>query len=198
MAILRENGDRLMRDRNAAVTANLQRYRAALGLSLAQVAERSGVAKATLYKLEKGFTNPTLDTLSAIAESLLVEVEDLIALPTRPPVEIVRAGKGRDISDDESIGQIVASTAISAGTLEVHSQRFHAGAASTSVSHGMGTREYVLVRKGSVTVGPLGHEERIDVGDYASYAADGPHVWRVVSKCPADVWILLTFPRNDG
>jgi transcriptional regulator with XRE-family HTH domain len=167
-------------------------------LSLAQVAERSGVAKATLYKLERGFTNPTLDTLSAIAESLLVEVEDLIALPTRPPVEIVRAGEGRDISDDESIGWIVASTAISAGTLEIHSQKFHAGAASTSVSHGQGAREHVLVRKGSVVVGPLGQEERIEAGDYATYAADVPHVWRVASKAPADVWILLTFPRHDG
>jgi len=184
-------------DRNDAVTANLQRYRAALGLSLAQLAERSGVAKATLYKLERGFTNPTLDTLSAIADSLLVEVEDLIALPTRPPVEIVRAGEGRDISDDESSGQIVATTAISAGTLEIHSQRFHAGSASTSVSHGLGTREHVLVRNGSVVVGPLGYEERIDAGDYASYAADGPHVWRVVSDGPANVWILLAFPRHD-
>ena len=187
-----------MGDRNEAVTANLQRYRAALGLSLAQLAERSGVAKATLYKLERGFTNPTLDTLNAIADSLQVEVEDLIALPTRPPVEIVRAGEGRDISDDESTGLIIASTAISAGTLEIHNQSFHAGAASTSVSHGMGTREHVLVRSGSVVVGPLGHEQRIEAGDYAAYAADGPHVWRVESDGPALVWILLTFPRLEG
>ncbi|MEZ0165822.1 helix-turn-helix domain-containing protein [Kineococcus sp. LSe6-4] len=182
-------------DRARAVANNLQRFREVEGLSLSQLAERSGVAKATLYKVERGRTNPTLDTLAAIAESLSITIEQLIALPTEPLVELVRAGEGQDVTDDESRGFIVTSRLLPAGIIEIHDQSFYPGISKTSVSHGQGTREHVMLRSGSIVVGPVGEEVKLEPGDYASYPVDRPHVWRTIGDEPARVWIVHTFPR---
>ena len=46
-----------------ALSANVRRLRESHGLSLAALARRTGVAKATLFKIEARRTNPTLETL---------------------------------------------------------------------------------------------------------------------------------------
>lgn len=183
-----------MTDHIDALAANVRRLRETHGLSLSQLGERSGVAKATLFKVERGRTNPTLETLASIAETFDVSIPDLIAVSERVSVDVVRSGEGQDISDDASTGSILRSQVIGAGTLEIHAQTFHAGKAEVSASHGAGAREHVLVRSGSIRVGPTGEEVVLEVGDYATYSADRPHRWQAENG-DASVWIVHTFPR---
>ena len=54
----------------------LKREREARGLSLAEVAERSGIDKSNLSKLENDpYPNPTLATLTRIAEAIGVRIK---------------------------------------------------------------------------------------------------------------------------
>lgn len=177
-----------------ALANNVRRLREAHGLSLSQLSERSGVAKATLFKVERGRTNPTLDTISAIAETFDVQLPTLISAPPKIEVDVVRIGEGEDISDDASDGRVLRSQVIGAGSMEVHSQTFFAGKSSTSASHGAGAREHVFVCSGSIRVGPVGHEEVLNAGEYGTYPADRPHRWTPIDG-PASVWIVHTFPR---
>jgi transcriptional regulator with XRE-family HTH domain len=52
-----------------------------LRLSLAQLADRTGLTKAYLVRLENRGGNPTLQALAAIADALEVTVADLIGAP---------------------------------------------------------------------------------------------------------------------
>lgn len=177
-----------------SLAGNVKRLRETHGLSLSQLSERSGVAKATLFKVERGRTNPTLDTMIAIAETFDVSVPSLLATPPRAEVEIVRAGGGQDISDQSTDGRVLRSQTIGAGSLEIHVQTFRANSPETSTSHGAGAREHVFVRSGSIRVGPVGHEEILEGGDYATYPADRLHRWEALGA-DASVWIVHTFPR---
>jgi len=59
-----------------AAMGELKRHREALGLSLADVAERSGIDKAALSRLENGhLVNPTLATLMKYAKALGKRIE---------------------------------------------------------------------------------------------------------------------------
>lgn len=171
---------------------NVRRLREHSGLSLAAMAERSGVAKATLYKVERGRTNATIETIEAIAESFRVSVSSLIEANENRRVVVVRKGEGEDISDDSTTGFILGRQTIASGTVEFHSVTFLEGRGETSASHGMGSREHVYVTRGSIEVGPVGQEVRLDVGDYANYPADRAHRW-----CPLDgaanVVIMLAY-----
>jgi predicted transcriptional regulator len=65
-----------------AALAELKKVREAAGLSLADVAERSGIDKAALSRLENGVqANPTLETLvryaTALGKRLVWKFEDL-------------------------------------------------------------------------------------------------------------------------
>ena len=177
-----------------ALAANVRRLREVHGYSLAKLGELSGIAKATLFKVERGRTNPTLDTMVAIARTFGVSVEDMIALPARASVDVVRAGEGLDISDAASTGFILRSQIIGSGTMEIHSLLFKKGKFEVSPSHGAGAREHVLVRGGAIRVGPVEEETILHEGDYATYSADQPHRWDAVDG-EASIWVVLTFPR---
>ncbi|WP_231334271.1 helix-turn-helix domain-containing protein [Actinomadura graeca] len=181
-------------DQLQALAENIRALRATHGLSLSQLAERSGIAKATLFKIDRCQTNPTLDTLTAIADTFDVTVIDLLTMAPSPVVDVVHAGEGLDLSDDQSKGEVLRSQVIGAGTLEIHSQRFRVGGAEVSHSHGAGTREHVLVHAGTIRLGPIGHEVDVSAGDYVTYLADCPHRWQAVSD-EAHVWIVHTSPR---
>lgn len=71
----------------AAVLSELKRAREAAGLSLADVAERSGIDKAALSRLENGVhDNPTIDTLTryatAVGKRLVWSLQDLAPTAT--------------------------------------------------------------------------------------------------------------------
>ena len=75
----------------------MRSLRSAAGISLAQLADLSGIAKATLFKVEQRNTNPTLETISAIAGALGVEPTELLQPGPIDELEIIRRGEGLDI-----------------------------------------------------------------------------------------------------
>ena len=62
--------------------AGLKEVREALGLSLTDVSERSGIDRATLCKIENGKGNPTIQTIGRYAAALgkraTIVLEDLV------------------------------------------------------------------------------------------------------------------------
>ena len=66
----------------------LKRAREEQGLSLADVAERSGIDKGSISKLESGLTNPTFQTIARYAASIGMRIrivsEDLSTLDEDP------------------------------------------------------------------------------------------------------------------
>ncbi len=63
----------------ARIAANLRLRRDALGLSLGQLAERSGVSKAMIAKVESGASSPTAALLGRLCSGLGVTLSSLMA-----------------------------------------------------------------------------------------------------------------------
>ena len=61
-------------------SANLFAYRRLKGLSLTQVADITSVSVAYINKIEKGDTNPTLETVEKIAKGLGLEVGEMLSV----------------------------------------------------------------------------------------------------------------------
>lgn len=180
-----------------ALAQRVRQLRESHGLSLSQLSEQSGIAKATLFKVERGRTNPTLETLISIAETFDVSVQSLVDVSESAEVEVVHPGDGLDISDDASIGRVIRKQVIGTGTLEIHHQKFLIGAHVTSPPHGAGSREYVYVLDGRIRVGPVGKEQLIETDDFAVYPGHVPHRWEAVDG-DATVLIVHTFPRGTS
>jgi transcriptional regulator with XRE-family HTH domain len=185
--------------RASALATNMRRLRESHGLSLQQLADRAGVAKTTLFKIESGRSNPTLETLLTLGEFFSVPIAELLGGDATPAIEVVRAGtEGVDISGTAVTGALVRSMMVGATLVEVVDVAIHPGLWETSVSHGAGAREHVLVRRGRAIVGPVGAEVELGPGDYATYLSDRPHRWGNPGRQDALLWVIHTFPRGGN
>ncbi|WP_051221582.1 XRE family transcriptional regulator [Conexibacter woesei] len=155
---------------------NLRRLRAQKGQSLSELARSSGVAKATLSALEGGRGNPTLETMSAIAAALQLPMGDLITAADPAPVQVVRSDEGTDIPGTANDLRLIARFT-PGGTVEVYEASWPRRSTRNAGGHGPGTREHVFVTRGGLKVGPLGREVGLAGGDYATFAADEPHLY---------------------
>jgi transcriptional regulator with XRE-family HTH domain len=155
---------------------HLKRLRAERTLSLSDLARASGVAKATLSALEGGRGNPTLETLSALAAALQVPMGDLITAADPEPVTVVRADEGTDVPGTANDLRLVARFT-PGGTVEVYEASWPKRSTRNAGGHGPGTREHVFVTRGGLKVGPVGREVGLAGGDYATFAADDPHIY---------------------
>ena len=83
-----------------SVIARLRKERS---MTLQTLAQRSGLSKGYLSKVENGLKTPPVSTLSRIARSLGVEMADLFERPANESkIMIVRASERRQVSRDGS------------------------------------------------------------------------------------------------
>jgi transcriptional regulator with XRE-family HTH domain len=158
------------------VGTNLRRLRTDQGLSLSDLARTSGVAKATLSALEGGRGNPTLETLSALAAALEVPMGDLITAADPVPVTVVRNDEGTSVPGTANDLRLIARFT-PGGTVELYEAQWPKRSTRNAGGHGPGTREHVFITRGGLKVGPLGREVGLSGGDYATFAADEPHLY---------------------
>jgi transcriptional regulator with XRE-family HTH domain len=163
------------------IAANLHRLRTARRMSLATLAARADVAKATLANLEQGRGNPTIETLWSLALGLGVAFSDLLEDRRETTTVLVRAQQGARVHGSTSGGKLdlrLLDRIEHGGLVEVFDMFLPAGTEHLGRPHGSGVVERVFVYSGTITVGPVGEPLTLGPGDYARYGGDRPHVYR--------------------
>lgn len=163
------------------IAANLHRLRTARRMSLATLAARADVAKATLANLEQGRGNPTIETLWSLALGLGVAFSDLLEDRRETTMAVVRAQQGARVHGSTPAGKLdlrLLDRIERGGLVEVFDLYLPAGTEHLGTPHGTGVVERVFVYTGTIEVGPAGDPLTLHPGDYARYGADRPHVYR--------------------
>src|SRR6266536_6181604 len=88
------------------IAANLRRFRTARRMSLATLAARAYVPKATLANLEQSRGNPTIETLWSLALGLGVAFSDLLEDRRETTSVVVRAQQGARVRGSTPGGQL--------------------------------------------------------------------------------------------
>ena len=101
-----EASERAFAEVGEVIAANLHRLRAARRMSLATLAARADVAKATLANLEQGRGNPTIETLWSLALGLGVAFSDLLDDRRETTTVVVRAQQGARVRGSTPGGQL--------------------------------------------------------------------------------------------
>jgi transcriptional regulator with XRE-family HTH domain len=174
----------------ARIGANLRALRDRRGLSVVALAERSGIARATLTTLEAGRGNPTIDTLYALADALGAALGDLIGEPAPTRVEVLRAGEGAQVTG-----------AVSARLLDrVHGHRLaelyevtFATRTRHADPHPAGVVESLLLTEGRLRVGPADAPVELAAGDFVRFPGDVPHLYQALGA-PAQGVLVMSHP----
>jgi transcriptional regulator with XRE-family HTH domain len=168
-------------DLGEVIAGNLRRLRTARRMSLATLASRADVAKATLANLEQGRGNPTIETLWSLALGLGVAFSDLLEDRRETTTAVVRAQQGARVRGSTKGGKLdlrLLDRVESGGLVEVFDMFLPARTEHLGSAHGTGVVERVFVHSGMITVGPVAEPITLGPGDYARYSGDGPHVYR--------------------
>ncbi|MDJ1372427.1 helix-turn-helix domain-containing protein [Gulosibacter molinativorax] len=168
-----------------SLAVRLRHARAERGMSLSELARRSGIGKGTVSELENGLRGARLDTLFALSTALEVPLGALVP---------DRAGEALTAVSGASVSAIPLGTwTTDAGMIEAYRatispQRQH------SSPHHAGVEETVTVVRGRVHAGVEGDERELGLGESIRYPGELPHTFAAVDD-DAEVILLMHYPH---
>lgn len=159
------------------ISMNLKRIRLAKKMSLDDMSEQTGVSKSMLGQIERGESNPTIETLAKIVSGLRIGFDDLIEEPHNP---VYQVAYDEMIPTKDSNGQYKVYTYFSFSKnrkFEIYMIEIEPGGAYESGSHGEKTEEYITVVEGELTMVVSGTEYRLRTKDAMRFDSDTRHVY---------------------
>jgi XRE family transcriptional regulator, regulator of sulfur utilization len=177
---------------NAHVARRVRARRNAHGWSLAALAERAGLSKTVVARIESGDGNPSMETLLRLADALDITLGALIAVDSASATSVVRVDGAAFVRSQSGLqGRNLWSDGRDR-RVETHELLMEPGVDYHSKPHPPGTEELVVCLSGALEVGPEGHEVELAERDAARFPADLPHRYHSVGGCVA--LCLMSYP----
>ena len=161
-----------------AIGPRVRALREAEGMSLRDLADRSGVSAPMLSQVERGATSPTLQVAARIASGLQLRLSQLLRLDEAGAVSIVRRTERRAGGAGGHRYEVLTPP-LPGQRAEVSRHALDPGAATGGPGdppmHEPGARETALVERGAVQLLIDGAEHALAAGDCVTFDADLPH-----------------------
>ncbi len=184
-----------MEDMKLILAANLRGIREERRLSLDKVSEMTGVSKSMLGQIERGESNPTIQTVWKIANGLRVSLIDLTEAPHSGTVVISKNDISPIIGDDGLFRVYPVFPFDGETRSEILSIELDKGAYSCSEPHNPRTVEYVLVFEGELTVTAGVEEHSLKVGESMKFRADRPHSYHNSGNGITRLCVIMYYPE---
>ena len=163
-----------------ALGTRVRALRDAEGLSLRDLAERSGVSAPMLSQVERGETSPTVAVAERIASGLDLRLSQLLRLDEGGAVAIVRRAERRQ-GPGRARGHRYELLTPPLPGLRAELSRHEiapgarTGGAGDPPMHEPGSRETAVVERGGVVLVCDGERHALAEGDCVTFDADLPH-----------------------
>jgi XRE family transcriptional regulator, regulator of sulfur utilization len=166
-----------------AIGSRVHALRDAMGLSLRDLAERTGVSAPMLSQVERGETSPTLHVAARIAAGLELRLSQLLRLDEDGAVTVVRARERRQGPSGGARAKQhryeILTPPLPGQRAELSRHVLAPGAATGGPGdppmHEPGSRETALVESGRVVLHCDGAAHELATGDCVTFDADLPH-----------------------
>jgi transcriptional regulator with XRE-family HTH domain len=163
---------------SGAIARNLRTLRTRHGWSLDVLSQRSGVSKGMLVQIEQGGSNPSIGTLTRIAEALDTTIAQLVDLGELPAVRLVRASESVTLWRDETGSRADLLLGMERREhIELWTWRLGVGAEYRAESHAAGTREMLHVVTGTLRLVVGDQASELGARDSVLFSADRSHAY---------------------
>jgi transcriptional regulator with XRE-family HTH domain len=181
----------------AAIANNVRAQRAHRGLTLDALAARSGVSRGMLVQIEQCRTNPSVTTLTRIADALGVTVARLVEVSDTPVVRVVHASDIATLwrgAKGGSARLLVGSD--TPAILELWDWTLGPGEHHDGDAHPAGTREMLTVIDGELTLSVYGRSHLVGRDEAVLFSADRPHRYANQGDETLRFLMVVTEPRE--
>jgi transcriptional regulator with XRE-family HTH domain len=188
-------------DPPAAVGPRVRALRDAMGLSLRDLAERSGVGAQTLSQVERGETSPTLASAAKIAAGLELTLSQLLRLDEGQHVAVSRAsGRRRYERGGHRFEELTPPMPGQRADVSLHVLEPGAttGGRTDPPMHEPGSRETAVVTAGTLALVVDGSRYELQEGDSVTFDADLPHHFENDGEEPTEFFAVIAAGLRRG
>jgi transcriptional regulator with XRE-family HTH domain len=179
----------------AAVAHHVRALRQARGWSLDELSGRSGVSKGMVVQIEGARTNPSVGTLSRLAEAFGVSIGRLLEPAAERTVRITAAADAPVLwrGGFGGFGRLLAGVN-DPDLVEVWEWWLQPRERHESHDHEAGTREIIHVLAGEVTVAVGTADHLVRAGETIDFPADRGHGYRNDTQDAARLLMIVVMP----
>jgi len=183
------------KDPSTAVARRVHALREARGLSLRDLAERSGVSAPMLSQVERGETSPTIAIAQKIASGLALPLSTLLRLDEGRHVVMVRKADRRSARrDGHRVDELTVPLPGERASVTLHTLKpgGRTGGFGDRPLHAPGSRETVYAQQGRLAL--MIDDERfvLSDGDTVTFDADLPHHFENPGRTEARFLAVVT------
>ena len=165
-------------DPSASIGSRIKALRDAMGWSLRDLAERSGVSAPMLSQVERGETSPTLAVAAKIATGLELTLSQLLRLDEGEHVAVSRVSQRRRFErGGHRFEELTPPLPGQRADVSLHVLKPGAatGGRKDPPMHEPGSRETAVVLSGTLALIVDGTRHELRAGDSVTFDADLPH-----------------------
>lgn len=183
-----------MDDLNQLIANNLKEIRKSRGLNLEQTSSLTSISKSMLSQLERGEVNPTISTVYKLSLGLKVPVTAFTAAKPTPFSRTGKAELSPLVSDDGRYRLYPVFSFRDGQGFEIFDFEFDEGGQMDGNRQMAGTREFITVYSGELTLIFQDKEYVLKAGDSASYNADDDYTYKNTGNGMITACIVVHYP----
>ena len=183
-----------MENLNQIIACNLKDIRKKKGLNLEQTASLTSISKSMLSQLERGEVNPTISTVYKLSLGLKVPVTAFTAVR---PMAFSKTGKKEvlPLTGDHGRYRLYPVFAFRDGqNFEIFDLEFDTGGQMAGHQQIQGTREFITIYSGCLTLLFQDKEYRLEPGECASYNAYDDYIYKNTGSEMITANIVVQYP----
>lgn len=176
------------------VADNLKRHRTERGLSLSDLATRSGVSRAMIHQIERRQSAPTINVVWKLATALDLPFAALLEQPSSAAARVLRADRSWTLRSDD--GRFMSRALFPLDgprAAELYELTLLPGAEEIAEPHAPGTRENLAVASGTLTVRVDEDLHVLGPGDAIVFAADVRHGYSNPTEEETRAYLVMTY-----
>lgn len=179
---------------NSVIAENLKRLRLERNLSLGQLAELSEVSKVMISQIEKGDSNPTINTIWKIAKGLNVPYTVLIDKHESTTSVIQKSDAKEQVSEDGTYRVYCYYGNTPNRNFELFLLQLDSGASYTSVGHSEKSQEYIVVLEGELALLTNNENYSLSADDSICFSSSTPHTYKSCGKITLKAMVINFYP----
>jgi len=175
-----------------ALGLRIRELRRQRSLSLQALSEHSGVSFSMLSAIERGKKVPSILVMSQIATALGTSIGRLVEEERPPRVVVLRAAEQRVIKDPIGMERRTLSPVLPGVEFEFIQMTLAPDTdAGTFPPHRRGSREYLAVESGTLTLTLAGRDYVLGAGDSIYHDGDCLHGYRNEGDTPCTYYLAM-------
>ncbi|MEG1303102.1 MAG: XRE family transcriptional regulator [Lachnospiraceae bacterium] len=183
-----------MENLNQVIAGNLKEIRKKKGLSLEQTANLTAISKSMLSQIERAEVNPTISTVYKLSLGLKVPVTAFTAKKSMPFTKTCKHDL-KPLEGDHGRYRLYPVFSFQDGqNFEIFDLEFDQAGEMEGNRQIIGTREFITVYQGQLTISFGTKNYVLGIGDSASYHASDHYVYKNTGSDMVIANIVVQYP----